>query len=289
MAAAITVADAKGMFKKYGIKAKLATYKKGGDALDALLSGAVDVGTCGMNDIIFKDVDPSKQAIVASLAYTDSLIRVLARRDKGINTMADLKGKTIGTVRATYAHYCLCFYLIHQGLDCQDINLVFMSKKELPEAIASGAVDAICQHGAPLIKAKKLLGDNWQIFESTDYTRKLLTMLMRRDLIEEKPEIAQGILRAILEANAFIASHPDESIRIVAESKGYTEKDMAEAMSDVIFETTLNQSLLISFESVERWAIESQLIKRKAPRNYLRYIDPTPLRKVSPELVTIIR
>lgn len=289
MAAALDIAATKGFFEQNGIKGKIDVYRKGADTLNAFLDGKSDVGTCGLTDVVFEKVDPAKHAIVATLSYSDSLIRVLARKDRGIGQMTDLRGRRIGTLKGSYAHYCLCTYLAHHGISCSDVTLVFLSKKELPKAIASGAVDAICQHGQPIDEARELLGDNWQTFQSTDYTRKLLVMLMRRDMIAKSPALAQSVLRAAVEANEFVRANPEESVRIMADSKGYATGAMALAMKETEFEISLNQSLLLSLESTERWAIESGLVERKTPRNYLDYIDPHPMERVAPSLVTLIR
>lgn len=289
MAAALDVAQTKGFFEKNGIKGKVVVYDKGADTLNAFLDGQADVGTCGLSDVIFEKADPAKHAIVATLSYSDSLIRVLARKDRGIGQMTDLRGKRIGTLKGSYAHYCLCTYLAHHGISSNDVTLVYLSKKEMPKAIAAGEVDAICQHGKPIDEARELLGDNWQTFQSTDYTRKLVVMLMRRDMLAKSPALADSALRAALEANEFLRAHPDESVRIMADSKGYATGAMALAMKETVFEISLNQSLLLSLESMERWAVESGLVERTAPRNYLNFIDPQPLERVAPGLVTLIR
>ena len=164
-----------------------------------------------------------------------------------------------------------------------------MSKKQMPDAIASGKVDALCQHGMPIEKAMKRLGGDWAVYQDDDVMRKNNLLTMSTEVLENKPEIVEGALKAIMKGNEFIKTDTEEAVRIIAEAKGYPLDLMDQSVRhEMDFELALKQSLLEMLEMIERWAIENKLVDRTTPRNYLNLIDHRPLKKVAPEKVTII-
>lgn len=290
MSGSLNVAVAKGFLKDEGVNGKVISYKKGKIAFDKYLAGEDDFATCNIVAIVLTDFDFTKHRLISTLSYTDSGTILLARKSSGITKVSDLKGKRIGIVRATSAHFYLCKYLVIKGISCDDVEIVYLTKKQLPEAIASGQVDAICQHGMPIEKAKKALKDDWVEFYDDSIYRISIQLLGSKKMIDARPKMIRGMLKAALKADAFIKSHEDEAIKILAKDKGYP----VEIMDGIIkkeadFNLSLKQSLLIQLETVEKWAIENKLVNRTTPRNYMEFIEYQPLEDVAPEKVTLIR
>lgn len=290
MDGAICVAMAKGYFAEQGIEIDYQIYRNGSIAQKAFVDGKVDFGTSNRVSIVLGGLDEKTCAVIGVLAYTDSQTKVLCRKDSGIFEPADLKGKRIATVEATTAHYYLYKYLINSGIAPEDVEIVYVSKKELPGIIASGDVDAICQHGTPIEKAKSLLGDNAVQFMNPNLDRKAVPLVARRKMIAEEPELIEGMFRALKKAEGWIPSHQEEASRIIADMKNRSYEGTLKFVRDEVeFDLSLKQGLLLNLESVDRWAIESGLVDYKKPRNFFELIDYAPLEKVFPGSVTIIR
>ncbi|MEH0021539.1 MAG: ABC transporter substrate-binding protein [Desulfobacter sp.] len=289
MSGAVNVAEAKGFFLEKGIDGKVKRFRKGQIAFDNYLSGQVDLATTGVINVVLTDFDLSKHKLIGTLAYTDNQTKVLARKSSGITKPSDLQGKKIATVRATTAHFYIDKFLVLNNIPRDAIDIVFMTKKQLPRAIANGEVHAICQHGMPIENAKKALKDDWVMFHEGSIHRKPVFIIAPKLWLDKKPEQVNNILKAILKADRFIQTDTDESIRIIAKAKGYPFEAMSEAVRDEInYDLSLKQYLYMLLENVEQWAIENNLVKRKTPRNYLDFIDYAPLKTVAPDKVTII-
>ena len=115
-------------------------------------------------------------------------------------------------------------------------------------------------------------------------------MVIPARLLSENAKQVKGILKATLKGEAFIKTNTDESVRIIAKAKKYTVEAMDKAVRDETeYYISIKQSLLLTLEIIEQWAIDSNLVERKTPRNYLDFIDFRPLEEVAPERVTLIR
>ena len=115
-------------------------------------------------------------------------------------------------------------------------------------------------------------------------------MIAPVEWLENNPEMVKNVFRSILKGEKFIQTNTDESIGIMAEIKSYSIEAMNQTIREEInYNLSLKQYLYMLLENMEQWAIDNKLVKRKSPRNYLKFIDYRPLEAVAPERVSIIR
>lgn len=290
MSGSVNIAEVKGFFLENGINGKVISFRKGQVGFDTYIAEKADIGLASVMNIVMTDFDVQKHKIIGTLSYTDNQTKVLARKSAGIYGVKDLKGKRIATVSSTVSHFYLCKLLVLNGISCSDIDLVFMSKKKLPKAIASGEVDAVCQHGIPIENAKKLLKDDWTMIRDGLIHRKPVFLIAPVALLNNSSGKVTGVLKSILRAERFIQTDTEECIRILANAKKYSFEAMKETVTkEIEYDLSLRQTIYMALETVEQWAIDSHLVKREQPRNYMDFVDYGPLESVAPEKVSIIR
>ncbi len=290
MSGPVDVAEGKGFFHDYGINGIVKKFNSGPMALEEYLAGKTDAATTGFLSVVLTDFDITKHRAITNLAYSDNETKLLAKKSAGITKIADLRGKRIGTVRATTAHFYLCQFLTLNGIPTDQVEIIFLTKKELPKAIAKGDIDAICQHGMPIENAKQELGEDWIIWQDNNIIRKCNLVIVPLSTIQQKPDRITGILKAIIQGSQFIKTNTAESVKIMAKAKNYPLELMDKIVrNEMDFDATLDQSLLLTFETIEQWAIDNDLVQRKQPRNYLEFIDYKPLEAIDGNRVTIIR
>ncbi|MDQ0457802.1 taurine ABC transporter substrate-binding protein [Rhizobium paknamense] len=127
----------------------------GGDVIRALASGGVDVGEAGSSPIAAAASQglPIKLFwILDDIANAEQLV---ARNGSGINSIADLKGKTVATPFVSTSHYQLMFALKEAGLSPQDVKLVNLRPQEIAAAWERGDIDATFVWAPTLDIAKK--------------------------------------------------------------------------------------------------------------------------------------
>lgn len=144
--------------------------------IEALNGDALDVGSGSEIPATFAARQKANVRFIAA-SHEDLNNQVtLARKDAPIQKIADLKGKRVGYVRATTAHYFLSKQLAEAGLGFDDIQAVNLTPADGLSAFARGDLDAWAiygyngqiartQYGARTIKTGKgYLSGNFPVY-----------------------------------------------------------------------------------------------------------------------------
>jgi sulfonate transport system substrate-binding protein len=150
--------DTRLLFPAAGIKPDFpisyAEFESGHLAVEALNSGAIDLA--GMSEIppVFALASSVQSFVQIAVEHGDVNSQViLVPRGSPIRTLADLKGKRVGYVRATTSQYYLIRMLQSVGLSWADIFPVAMTVADGAAAFAHGALDAWAVYGYPIERA----------------------------------------------------------------------------------------------------------------------------------------
>ena len=287
--AAVWVAESEGYFREQGLDLTIKDFDSGRLSLSAMLRGEVDISTAAPTPIMFNSFDRSDFSYFATFASSNKDIKLTARKDKGINTVTDLKGKKIGTAMGTTGQFVVDTLLVLQGIPPTEVEVVNFAPSDLPDAINNGEVDAIViwePHGN---NARRLLGDKAIILPISDVYTTTFNFLVRNDFAKDNPEVLVRFLRAIDKATEFIKGNEKESQLLVAARLNVEKEDVELFWDDFTFEISMNQAWLLNIESEARWAIKNKLTDATEAPNYLNYIYLDALDEVKPEAVTIIR
>ena len=289
--ASVWVAENKGYFQEQGLDLTIKEFDSGRLSLLAMLKGdeSIDISAAAPTPIMFSSFDRQDFSIFATFAYAYEDIKVIARKDKGINTAADLKGKKIGTPIGTTGQFFTETFLIYNTVSFSDVEIVDVAPSDLPSALNKGEVEAIViwePHGS---NARELLGDKAIRLPSSDVYKTTFNFLVIKDFAEENPEVLKKFLRAIDKATMFIKNNKKESQDVVTKRLNLEKEAVALHWDEFVFEISLNQSLLIALEDEARWAIKNNLTSATKIPNYLDYIYIDALEVVKPEVIGIIR
>jgi sulfonate transport system substrate-binding protein len=115
--------------------------------VEALNANALDYGGCSEIPLAFAAAAQAEIKIVATLRGDVNDQVVLVPKNSPIQSIADLKGKRVGYVRATTSQYYLLRMLWQAGLDVSDIQAINLSPSDGAAAFAQGALDAWAIYG----------------------------------------------------------------------------------------------------------------------------------------------
>src|SRR5262245_11998706 len=131
----IFVADSQKFFAAEGIAVTTRECIGGYRCIRLMLDGEVPLATAADMPVMVNGLTRSDFAIVATFVTSKRDIKLVARKSAGIQTAGDLRGKRVGTVEGTSAHYFLDGFLLFDGIDPKAIQLVSLAPDRIPDAL----------------------------------------------------------------------------------------------------------------------------------------------------------
>jgi len=136
-----------------------AEFESGHLVVEALNSGAIDFG--GMSEIppVFAAASTVQSFRQIAVYHGDvNNQAVIVPRGSSLRSLADLKGKRVGYVRATTTQYFLIRMLESVGLGWGDIEPIAMTVADGAAAFGNGSLDAWAIYGFPIQRAMATQG-----------------------------------------------------------------------------------------------------------------------------------
>jgi NitT/TauT family transport system substrate-binding protein len=130
----------KGWFKEAGVAVDFGWFDYL-PSMDAYSAGKVDAVTVTNGDALVTGSSGAPSKCIVMNDYSNGNDMIVAK--PGIKTMAELKGKKIGVEKGLVDHLLLLKALESANMKESDIKLVNITTDKTPDALKSGAVDAI--------------------------------------------------------------------------------------------------------------------------------------------------
>jgi len=265
------VAEEAGLFEAAGLDVELTYFESYTDSLNALNAGRLDANSQTLNDTISSVAAGSEQVIVLANDNSTGNDQIIVR--PGIDTIADLRGKSIGIEEGTVDHFLLLLGLRDAGLSPDDVNIQPLLTDAAAAAFAAGQLDAVGAF-APFTTVALGREGSRPLFTSADYPGAIPDhLVVSREMVDERPGDVLRLVEVWFETLEYIRANADEAILAMAERAGVTVGDYLEydggttifSLADNIeaFGTGSDMSALgFAAESVAAFLVESGLIPR---------------------------
>lgn len=217
--APLQVAMEKGYLDDEGIKWERVDFG-GSDIQAALGSSMIDCGF-GLVGKFIQPIENGLNMVITSGMHT-GCTKLLVRADSGIESVADLKGRTIGvsslaSSEAITAKCALNAAGVDISADGGEVAFAVYSTTDQPAALMNGAVDAISTPDPVATNAENEYG--LKVLLDTAVTEPYASeyccvSFVSSELAEKHPDIAAAFTRAVLKASAFVAENPEEAAQI---------------------------------------------------------------------------
>jgi NitT/TauT family transport system substrate-binding protein len=220
------VAQEKGFFAKEGVEAELVNIEDHTAIFAALAAGQIDAVQGAFQDaLVFSE--PAEEPWVCVLALDDSrgADGVLATTD--IQTIAELKGRTVAATRDGLPGFYLNLLLRNAGLGADDVKTVDLSSEDAAQAFLLQEVDAAVTY-EPYLSEAKQAGHGHLLTDSSKQPGLLFDCLMtKRSLFEARKAEFAAVARAWDTAVDYIRTNPEEADAIMARDLGGWLQDPA--------------------------------------------------------------
>ena len=133
---------AAGLISKLPFKVEWSDFTSGPPMLQAMGSGAVDIGSVGDAPPVFAAAGGEKVAIVGAVTAGPNGSAIVVPGNSPIHSVAQLKGKKIAVAQGSSADYHLLTVLNKAHLSVHEVSLDYLQPADGLAALTSGHVDA---------------------------------------------------------------------------------------------------------------------------------------------------
>lgn len=207
------LAKYKGYYKAEGLDVTFQTAKGGVDVAKQVGVGNAPIGgAIGDTALLVRPNGIPVRSV--ALMGGGSLVQVVARADRGINKVEDLKGKTItvlGYQDTTF--YAAQGILASRGLTRKDVNIQAAGPQGVWKLFVAGKADAMM--AVPdWIGIARGQGVKMKIFNAMDYFPSMAQAIVASDdMIKKNPKLIEGLVRATLKGLKEIMDNPAEAAK----------------------------------------------------------------------------
>ncbi|NEZ60138.1 ABC transporter substrate-binding protein [Adonisia turfae] len=218
------VAEEKGLFEANGANVELKWFDGYLSSMEAFAAGQLDGNSQTLNDTISFAAD-AVNGEVAVLVNDNSAGNDKVVVAEGVNSVEDLKGKTVALEEGVVGDFMLTQALEEAGMSRSDITIKNLETGAAAAAFASGQVDAFA--GWPPFWGIALEREgSKELLSSKDYPGAIPDLLVvSQKMIDEQPEQVQALVNTWFATLDYIAKNPEESNKIMAERSGVSVED----------------------------------------------------------------
>lgn len=228
------IADGSGAWDSAGVNVKTRALSSGKDVRDGILGGSLDAGTLGVTPFIVGAAN-GKLVAVAVGAYAGNTLAVVVGKDSPIQTVADLKGKKIGSQLGSTTHQIFVEQIASSaGLKQSDYDLVNIKFQDMFSALQTGQIDAFAGVD-PTVTLAVARGTGRVLTTYEEYDPTPLYLVFTKSFIDQDRDEAQKVVDGWVEAIDLFQSDPERATQLV--------KKFFDSRGSPIDEAVLKQAL----------------------------------------------
>ncbi len=200
---------------------------------------------------------------------------LIVRKDSKAKSLRDLKGALIARPSRFSNQYLVLTKLMEdEGMAPGDLTFVDLPPPDMPAALAAGSIDAFFV-GEPFPAKAEMSGVGRVLYYSKDIWPRFVScvLVVRDELIEERPEVVRDLVRGIAESGEWAEHHRLEAAAVASRREYYNqdrkllEYVLTQPPDRVSYTglTPTDQDL----ESIMRYAIKAGLLEKEVDLNSL--------------------
>jgi NitT/TauT family transport system substrate-binding protein len=218
--ASFFVAVEKGFFKDQGLQVEPSKFETSNQALEALVAGRIDAtAVVALETALALEANTPDQFCITEMTAANAetkVHRIMVKADSPIKTLADLKGKKIGTFPGSQMVVFLKLILGRYLDTKREVEIIQLKPELQPQALESGQVDALfCLEPTGTLLEARGLGRAISINPLYEFIQKPFPTavgVVSTHLAKEKPKVVAKIVSALVAAHQYMKAHPQETL-----------------------------------------------------------------------------
>ena len=216
----LLVAQEKGIFKEYGVQVEPVYYDVLSNTYPDLAAGQIDGALIAVGDTINVDHNALMKVVAVSDNGSDNAIVV----GPEINSIQDLKGKTIGMLIGSQYELIVDNMLQSANMSTGDVNIVVMNPEDAVAALKSGQVQAAFTWEPYLSDA---LASGYKIIYPPEQLHLFPNLIVfSKTIVDKRPADVRAFLKAWFQAVGIRLQQEGQTRDIAAKYLGINAKDV---------------------------------------------------------------
>ncbi|MFH0975811.1 MAG: NrtA/SsuA/CpmA family ABC transporter substrate-binding protein [Spirochaetota bacterium] len=275
-------------FKENGLNVTFTEPDTGAAALEELQNKKADMAGTSELPFVSKILAKEDVRVLTYFGKADYMF-IIARKDRRIEKIADLRGKKIGIITGTIHVFYLSRLLGLNGMKMEDIKIInTKTSMEIVTAIIEGKADAVVTAEPFFSKAKNTLGAK-AVYWPAQSSQNLFGLLVSSGKwIKEHPRQVVGLIKSLAQAEDYIMNNPAGAKAIFQERLKVDNEFTLAAWKRNQFSIGLDQSLIAAMEDEARWMIKNKLTSAGSVPDFYKFIYTDALKSVKPGSVNIL-
>ena len=228
-----------GYFEEVGLTVEVYEFQGGPAEIAAMASGDIDISQIGHGA---HALCIEGQAVIFQMDHTTSLSDVVVgNKSHGINTAADLKGKTVAVQAGTSSEIILQQALAKAGLTVDDIKTVEMTVDGMTTAMITGQVDAAAAWSPNTITLQDQLGENYvNLGGNADFLDSAIfpsSYITSKEYAEKNRDVLVRFAQALNKAHDYRLANQEYMAKLLSKELDAPEDTMIRALGEADWET----------------------------------------------------
>jgi NitT/TauT family transport system substrate-binding protein len=220
------VTEEAGIFEDVGVDVELEFFTNYIDSIDAMAAGELDANSQTLNDTLVPVSTGVDERVVLVNDNSNGNDAIIA--DESIQSIEDLRGKTVAAEQGVVDHFLLLQGLATVDMTEEDIDFRGVLTDAAAAGFAEGEFDAVGVFAPFTTQALERDGSH-VLFDSSEFPGTIPDhLVVSGELVDERPEDVQLLVDAWYATLDYIEENPEESVEIMAELAEVTVEEYQE-------------------------------------------------------------